>query len=132
MNTSNIGEDEWVEQHASRSDWRRDPWDWALQRLNRISPLALIGSLAGLAALLPLITSSDYVLRVGGADQNGEWRMENAASCRAHCPLSILHYLGCPPLQSGAMVLTYAAGGGRAMAFTFQSPSERGNGPHPC
>lgn len=66
MHSFKIGQDEWVAQVEARRTWRRTPWSWMLDRLDQVPPLLLTGLPVGLAALLPLMTGSDYVLRVAG------------------------------------------------------------------
>jgi branched-chain amino acid transport system permease protein len=66
METLHIGHDEWVSEVSTRRTWQRDPWGWLLDTLERINPLLLVGGLVGLAALLPLLTDSMYMVRVAG------------------------------------------------------------------
>lgn len=64
MSASNIGKDEWVAQVAQRRTQRRDLWGRVCERLETVHASALVVLLGGLAALLPLLTSNDYILRV--------------------------------------------------------------------
>ncbi len=65
MGLDKIGEDEWVEQAAGRHT-RRGPWGRAIGRLEAINPLLLAGLLIALAALIPLLTSNEYIIRIAG------------------------------------------------------------------
>jgi branched-chain amino acid transport system permease protein len=65
MSLDKIGQDEWVEQSAARRA-ARGPLGRALARVEAANPLALGGIFIALAALVPLLTSSDYVIRTAG------------------------------------------------------------------
>jgi branched-chain amino acid transport system permease protein len=65
MSVDKIGQDEWVEQAAARRaqlGW----WGRALERLEAADPLLIAGVLALGAALVPLLTSNEYMIRVAG------------------------------------------------------------------
>jgi branched-chain amino acid transport system permease protein len=60
-----IGQDEWVEQIEARRA-RRGPLGRLIGRLEAANPLALGAVLLATAALLPLLTSNEYLIRVAG------------------------------------------------------------------
>src|SRR5262245_22274114 len=65
MSVDKIGQDEWVEQAAARRaqlGW----WGRAQERLEATNPLLLAGAFLLAAALVPLLTSNEYVIRVAG------------------------------------------------------------------
>jgi branched-chain amino acid transport system permease protein len=65
MSLDKIGQDEWVAQAEARRV-ARGPFGRALARLEAANPFVVGGVLFALFALLPLLTSNDYVLRVAG------------------------------------------------------------------
>src|SRR5262245_59159985 len=65
MSLDKIGQDEWVAQVEARRA-ARGPLGRVLARLEAANPFVVGGLLFGLAALLPLLTSNDYVLRIAG------------------------------------------------------------------
>jgi branched-chain amino acid transport system permease protein len=65
MSADKIGQDEWVEQAAARRA-RMGPWGRALERLETANPLLIAGALVLFAALVPLLTSDEYLIRVAG------------------------------------------------------------------
>ncbi len=65
MSLDKIGQDEWVEQRNARAA-QRGPLARALARLEQANPLLVAGVLLLLAALVPLTTSNDYIIRVAG------------------------------------------------------------------
>jgi len=65
MSLEKLGEDEWVEQLAARQA-RRGPLGRILARLEQANPILLGGALLAAAALLPLLTANEYILRVAG------------------------------------------------------------------
>ncbi|MDQ2998118.1 MAG: branched-chain amino acid ABC transporter permease [Chloroflexota bacterium] len=65
MSLDNIGQDEWVAQAEARRA-ARGPFGRALDRLAALNPFVVGGVLFALAALLPLLTSNDYILRIAG------------------------------------------------------------------
>jgi ABC-type branched-subunit amino acid transport system permease subunit len=65
MSLDKIGQDEWVAQVESRRA-RRGPFGRALARLEAVNPFVLGGLLFALAALLPLLTSNEYIIRIAG------------------------------------------------------------------
>jgi branched-chain amino acid transport system permease protein len=60
-----VGVDEWVEQSADRREAYSGLSAPLRTALDRIPPAAKLGTFALLAALVPLLVSSDYVVRVG-------------------------------------------------------------------
>jgi branched-chain amino acid transport system permease protein len=66
MSVDKIGQDEWVEQAAARRA-RLGPWGRALERLEGANPLLIAAALTLLAALVPLLTSNEYIIRVAGS-----------------------------------------------------------------
>jgi ABC-type branched-subunit amino acid transport system permease subunit len=65
MSVDKIGQDEWVEQAAARRaqlGW----WGRAQERLESANPLLIAGILVIAAALIPLLTSNEYIIRVAG------------------------------------------------------------------
>jgi branched-chain amino acid transport system permease protein len=65
MSLDKIGQDEWVAQAEARRA-ARGPIGRALARLESANPFLLGGVVFGLAALLPLLTSNDYIIRIAG------------------------------------------------------------------
>jgi branched-chain amino acid transport system permease protein len=65
MSVDKIGQDEWVEQAAARRA-RLGWWGRALERLEVANPLLIAGILVLVAALVPLLTSNEYIIRVAG------------------------------------------------------------------
>jgi branched-chain amino acid transport system permease protein len=65
MSVDKIGQDEWAEQAAARRA-RLGWWGRALERLEAANPLRLAGVFLLTAALLPLLTSNEYIIRVAG------------------------------------------------------------------
>ena len=65
MSLDNIGQDEWVAQAEARRA-ARGPLGRALDRLVALNPFVVGGVLFALAALLPLLTSNDYIIRIAG------------------------------------------------------------------
>jgi branched-chain amino acid transport system permease protein len=65
MSLDKIGQDEWVEQLAARRA-RLGPLGRALERLELANPLLVAGALILVAALVPLSTSNEYIIRVAG------------------------------------------------------------------
>jgi branched-chain amino acid transport system permease protein len=65
MSLDNIGEDEWVAQAEARRA-ARGPIGRALARLEAANPFVVGGVLFALAALFPLLTSNDYIIRIAG------------------------------------------------------------------
>jgi branched-chain amino acid transport system permease protein len=65
MSLDKIGQDEWVAQVEARRA-RRGPLGRALARIATINPFVLAGLLFALAALLPLLTSNQYIIRIAG------------------------------------------------------------------
>ncbi|MEP7189009.1 MAG: hypothetical protein ABI901_07470, partial [Roseiflexaceae bacterium] len=65
MSLDNIGQDEWVAQAEARRA-ARGPLGRALDRLAAFNPFVVGGVLFALAALLPLLTSNDYIIRIAG------------------------------------------------------------------
>jgi branched-chain amino acid transport system permease protein len=65
MSLDNIGQDEWVAQAEARRA-ARGPVGRALARLEAANPFVVGGVLFALAALLPLLTSNDYIIRIAG------------------------------------------------------------------
>ena len=65
MSLDKIGQDEWVAQAEARRA-TRGPLGRALDRLAALNPFVVGGVLFALAALLPLLTSNDYILRIAG------------------------------------------------------------------
>jgi branched-chain amino acid transport system permease protein len=65
MGLDNIGQDEWVAQAEARRA-ARGPFGRALARLESANPFVVGGVLFALAALLPLLTSNDYIIRIAG------------------------------------------------------------------
>jgi branched-chain amino acid transport system permease protein len=65
MSLDKIGQDEWVAQVEARRA-RRGPFGRALARLEAANPFVLGGVLLGLAALLPLLTRNEYIIRIAG------------------------------------------------------------------
>lgn len=66
MHEIKIGHDEWVAQADARRTGHDSGWNRLVRWLEQVSPLTLTSVLVGVAALLPLLTQSDYVLRVAG------------------------------------------------------------------
>jgi ABC-type branched-subunit amino acid transport system permease subunit len=60
-----IGVDEWVARSAERTGQRQGPAGDVLRALDRVPRWALFATGGLLAALLPTVTSNDYVIRVG-------------------------------------------------------------------
>jgi branched-chain amino acid transport system permease protein len=65
MSLDKIGQDEWVAQLEARRA-RRGPFGRALARLEAANPFVLGGVLIALAALVPLLTSNAYIIRIAG------------------------------------------------------------------
>src|SRR5258706_9230356 len=65
MSLDKIGQDEWVEQLTARRA-RLGPFGRALERLEGASPVLVAGMLIVAAALVPLLTSNEYIIRVAG------------------------------------------------------------------
>jgi len=65
MSLDKIGQDEWVEQLTARRA-RLGPFGRALERLEAANPLLIAGILIVAAALVPLLTSNEYIIRVAG------------------------------------------------------------------
>ena len=65
MSLDKIGQDEWAAQAEARRA-RRGPFGRALARLEALNPFVLGGVLFALAALVPLLTSNEYVIRIAG------------------------------------------------------------------
>jgi ABC-type branched-subunit amino acid transport system permease subunit len=65
MSLDKIGQDEWVAQVEARRA-ARGPLGRALARLEAANPFIVGGVLFALAALTPLLTSNDYVIRIAG------------------------------------------------------------------
>ena len=65
MSVDKIGQDEWAEQAAARRV-RPGLWGRALERLEAANPLLLAGAFLLAAALVPLLTSNEYIIRVAG------------------------------------------------------------------
>jgi ABC-type branched-subunit amino acid transport system permease subunit len=65
MSVDKIGQDEWVEQAAARRA-RLGWWGRALERLETANPLLIAGALVLAAALVPLLTSNEYIIRIAG------------------------------------------------------------------
>jgi branched-chain amino acid transport system permease protein len=63
MSVDKIGQDEWVEQLAARQA-QRGPLGRALARLEAANPFVLAAVVFALMALVPALTSNDYVVRV--------------------------------------------------------------------
>src|SRR5262245_61734874 len=66
MSLDKIGQDEWVAQVEARRAQRRGPLGWLLARLEAANPFALGGVLMAVAALVPLVTNNEYVIRTAG------------------------------------------------------------------
>lgn len=66
MSLDNLGQDEWVAQAERRRARGRGPLGRLLTRLEAVNPFVLGALLLGAAALLPLITSNAYVIRIAG------------------------------------------------------------------
>src|SRR5262245_33389074 len=66
MSLDKIGQDEWVAQVEGRRAQRRGPLGWLLARLEAVNPFVLGGLLVAAAALVPLATSNEYVIRTAG------------------------------------------------------------------
>jgi branched-chain amino acid transport system permease protein len=60
-----IGSDRWVEAADSRTERARGWWGQGKQRWGSLPPLARLGLLVALAALVPLVVSSDFLVRIG-------------------------------------------------------------------
>jgi len=60
-----IGSDRWVETAESRTEGRRGWWGRGMRHWNSLPPLGRLGSLVALAALVPVVVSSDFLVRVG-------------------------------------------------------------------
>jgi branched-chain amino acid transport system permease protein len=65
MSIDKIGQDEWVAQVEARRA-ARGPFGRVLARLEAANPFVVGGVLFALAALVPLLTSNDYIIRVAG------------------------------------------------------------------
>jgi hypothetical protein len=65
MSLDKIGQDEWVAQAEARRA-RRGPFGRVLARLEMVNPFVLGGVVFALAALVPLLTSNAYVIRIAG------------------------------------------------------------------
>ena len=60
-----IGSDRWVETAESRTEGPRGWWGRGMRQWNSLPPLGRLGILVALAALVPLVVSSDFLVRVG-------------------------------------------------------------------
>jgi branched-chain amino acid transport system permease protein len=60
-----IGSDEWVARSAERIAAYRGPIGLVRKHVERLPELARFGAVAALAALVPLLTSDQYIIRVG-------------------------------------------------------------------
>jgi branched-chain amino acid transport system permease protein len=60
-----IGSDRWVETAESRTQRTRGLWGRGKRRWDSLPPLARLGLLVALAALVPLVVSSDFLVRIG-------------------------------------------------------------------
>src|SRR5215211_2531583 len=65
MSLDKFGQDEWVEQAEARRV-RRGPFGRVLARLEALNPFVLGAVIFALAALVPLLTSNAYVIRIAG------------------------------------------------------------------
>jgi len=65
MSLDKIGQDEWVEQIEARRA-RRGPLGRFVDRVAAVNPLALGAAFLAAAALLPLLTGNEYLIRVAG------------------------------------------------------------------
>jgi branched-chain amino acid transport system permease protein len=65
MSLDKIGQDEWVEQLTARRA-RLGPFGRALEHLELANPLLVAGALLVAAALVPQLTSNEYIIRVAG------------------------------------------------------------------
>jgi ABC-type branched-subunit amino acid transport system permease subunit len=61
-----IGQDEWVNEVDARSARARNPLERLLERLRAVNPILLAGLLIALAALVPSLTTNQYIIRVVG------------------------------------------------------------------
>jgi len=60
-----IGSDRWVETAESRTEGPRGWWGQGMRHWNSLPPLGRLGILVAVAALVPLVVSSDFLVRVG-------------------------------------------------------------------
>jgi len=60
-----IGSDRWVETAESRTEGPRGWWGRGARHWNSLPPLGRLGILVALVALVPLVVSSDFLVRVG-------------------------------------------------------------------
>ena len=60
-----IGSDRWVETAESRTEGPCGWWGQGMRHWNSLPPLGRLGILVALAALVPLVVSSDFLVRVG-------------------------------------------------------------------
>ena len=60
-----IGSDRWVETAESRTEGPRGWWGRGKRRWGSVPPLGRLGVLVALAALVPLVVSSDFLVRIG-------------------------------------------------------------------
>ncbi len=60
-----IGSDSWVESAESRTEEPGGWWGRGKRRWASLPPLARLGLLVALAALVPLVVSSDFLVRIG-------------------------------------------------------------------
>jgi branched-chain amino acid transport system permease protein len=66
MSLDKIGQDEWVAQVEGRRAQRHGPLGRLIARLEAVNPFLLAGLLVAAAALAPLVTSNEYVIRTAG------------------------------------------------------------------
>jgi branched-chain amino acid transport system permease protein len=61
-----FGQDEWVSQVDTRRARARNPFERLLERISTVNPILLAGLLVALAAMVPFLTSNQYIIRVAG------------------------------------------------------------------
>jgi branched-chain amino acid transport system permease protein len=65
LDTPQIGVDEWVASHEGRKEHGSGPVAWVRGLFQRVPTVSFFVGFAVAAALLPLVTTNDYVVRVG-------------------------------------------------------------------